>query len=593
VRASYAYDVQGRMTEARVEERGGGAWVLQDGTIERYAYDGDGRRISREIVTPENGAVVQGSAYRYDDISTWNVLYEEDTTDSANARRYLYDRALHKLAVSEGGQSSYFQSDSLGSVLGATDENGSLARADELMRYGDYGELLADEAVLPTADAYTGYEHDSYTGLSYARHRYYDAATGTFLTPDPYPADRQDMLNLHRYLYVQANPINMTDPLGLFDWATGTIEWGDTLSQIAWDWGTDIDEFMRYNPQITNPNLIYAGTHLNLPPCKSAKCQALINQSNANAPGTNDSDCGRKDCGFNYTIKSGDTLSTIGAPYGLSWESLYDANKHVIGGNPNLIYPGQRIYIPCTGSNSNGGSPNPVTGGTSNLQRLANDNNALKARILEAESEVNYLKHDLEQLKEAPCNSLGCILTKPASIAALAGRILGKLVAINQLSAQLNHIQRKIEIIPRGAPEGGATSCYTYEGHGYARDCSGGNGKVIATHTGTVIDTQPEYCGSGAYIGDLGWVPCNGGEAQKIVVKSPTIDGEWYQTLYLHMKAGSFRVSRNTNVKQGTWMADVGNTGLSTGAHVHYEVRKNGFPQSSVSYIETNPNINW
>jgi LysM repeat protein len=47
----------------------------------------------------------------------------------------------------------------------------------------------------------------------------------------------------------------------------------------------------------------------------------------------------------NYTVKSGDTLSGIAAEHGLSWKKLYAANKIVIGGDPNLILPGQRLTV--------------------------------------------------------------------------------------------------------------------------------------------------------------------------------------------------------------------------------------------------------
>lgn len=47
-----------------------------------------------------------------------------------------------------------------------------------------------------------------------------------------------------------------------------------------------------------------------------------------------------------YTVKSGDTLSGIASRYGISWSRIYTENKGVIGGNPNLIQPGQTYKIP-------------------------------------------------------------------------------------------------------------------------------------------------------------------------------------------------------------------------------------------------------
>lgn len=78
-------------------------------------------------------------------------------------------------------------------------------------------------------------------------------------------------------------------------------------------------------------------------------------------------------------VQPGDTLSGIAAEEGLSnWNLLYQDNISVVGGNPNLIFPGQVLQIPGTdatvvtvphthhtathhsnnGSNNNGNSSN-------------------------------------------------------------------------------------------------------------------------------------------------------------------------------------------------------------------------------------------
>ncbi|KPC63715.1 transglycosylase family protein [Streptomyces chattanoogensis] len=47
----------------------------------------------------------------------------------------------------------------------------------------------------------------------------------------------------------------------------------------------------------------------------------------------------------NYTVKSGDTLAKIAKAHGTNWKTVYANNKSVIGGNPNLIFPGQQLSI--------------------------------------------------------------------------------------------------------------------------------------------------------------------------------------------------------------------------------------------------------
>ena len=53
-----------------------------------------------------------------------------------------------------------------------------------------------------------------------------------------------------------------------------------------------------------------------------------------------------------YTVQPGDTLSGIAEKfYGdtseKSWQRIYEANKAVIGGNPQVIMPGQHLTIPA------------------------------------------------------------------------------------------------------------------------------------------------------------------------------------------------------------------------------------------------------
>jgi LysM repeat protein len=50
-------------------------------------------------------------------------------------------------------------------------------------------------------------------------------------------------------------------------------------------------------------------------------------------------------CGFYHHVQYGQTLASIGRYYGVSVTALMHANPHIK--NPNLIYAGTNIYIPC------------------------------------------------------------------------------------------------------------------------------------------------------------------------------------------------------------------------------------------------------
>jgi resuscitation-promoting factor RpfA len=48
-----------------------------------------------------------------------------------------------------------------------------------------------------------------------------------------------------------------------------------------------------------------------------------------------------------YTVRPGDTLSAIASRFNVKggWSTLYSMNRGVVGSNPNVIHPGQRLKI--------------------------------------------------------------------------------------------------------------------------------------------------------------------------------------------------------------------------------------------------------
>lgn len=102
---------------------------------------------------------------------------------------------------------------------------------------------------------------------------------------------------------------------------TYTVKPGDTLSAIAKNYGTTVNNIVSLNPSITNPNLIYPGEQFII------KTNQTENSSNYNKV---------------YTVVKGDTLSQIAAKYNTTVSNLVSINNIA---NPNLIYPGQKIII--------------------------------------------------------------------------------------------------------------------------------------------------------------------------------------------------------------------------------------------------------
>jgi RHS repeat-associated protein len=61
---------------------------------------------------------------------------------------------------------------------------------------------------------YRAEQFDSDLGLYYLRARYYNPATGRFLSRDPKEGNPSDPKSLHKYLYAGGNPVSALDPTG-------------------------------------------------------------------------------------------------------------------------------------------------------------------------------------------------------------------------------------------------------------------------------------------------------------------------------------------------------------------------------------------
>ena len=201
------YDHRNRLTH--FEKRSVGGVILEEVS---FTYDALNRRIIKSssagtVVTVYNGQVPWAD---YDE--NGNVLARylpDDVTDHLLARQrpgegtvwYLPDRlgSVRDLAGSDGQTVAHIDYDSFGSTVGTLDTN------------------LVDRFL------FTGRELDVETGLYYYRARYYDPASGRFISQDPIGFTAGDA-NL--YTYVGNGPTNFVDPGGL----NAGPEYGKTAS---------------------------------------------------------------------------------------------------------------------------------------------------------------------------------------------------------------------------------------------------------------------------------------------------------------------------------------------------------------------------
>jgi len=74
------------------------------------------------------------------------------------------------------------------------------------------------------------------------------------------------------------------------------------------------------------------------------------------------------------------------------------------------------------------------------------------------------------------------------------------------------------------------------------------------------------------------------------VVVDHVINGQKVQTVYAHMLDGSIRVAVGQQLKVTDEIGEVGSTGASTGAHLHFEVHVNGVPIDPFVWLKANAN---
>jgi len=111
-------------------------------------------------------------------------------------------------ALREGGHIYIVHHGDLNIPQGISDEVGNVVWS---ARYTAFGTVAVDVGVLVNHFRFPGQYYDAETGLAYNRARFYDAATGTYLSPDPlgYAGSR------HLYMYAENNPVTKVDPTGL------------------------------------------------------------------------------------------------------------------------------------------------------------------------------------------------------------------------------------------------------------------------------------------------------------------------------------------------------------------------------------------
>ena len=200
----YVYDTSGRLVEV---DRG---WRRVS-----YSYDGDGNKVAR---SEARGSKIETKMIVNDVATAIPVVLQE--REGTATTSYALGLGLISREVDSSGNlgSSFYHSDGLGSTLALTNTEG---RAAARYEYDPWGSVEKGLRRSTNEFLFAGEELDSETGLYYLRSRWYDAQTGSFVSRDPLLGLASRPLSSNRYLYVQNNPANLVDPLGLEPQTTG------------------------------------------------------------------------------------------------------------------------------------------------------------------------------------------------------------------------------------------------------------------------------------------------------------------------------------------------------------------------------------
>jgi RHS repeat-associated protein len=180
---TYTYDFANRLVSVFTSET----------PISTYQYNGLGDRLS------ENG-----TQYTLDLNTGLTQVLSDGTTD------YLYGNGR---IAQVNTSTEYFLADALGSVRQMTNSTGDYVYAQS---YDPYGVVTYTAGTSRTEFGFTGEQYGDSTQLLFLRARYYNPADGRFQSRDTWAGDVNRPLSLNRWMYVEGNPVNLTDPSGYF-----------------------------------------------------------------------------------------------------------------------------------------------------------------------------------------------------------------------------------------------------------------------------------------------------------------------------------------------------------------------------------------
>jgi len=321
------------------------------------------------------------------------------------------------------------------------------------------------------------------------------------------------------------------------------VDNGDTLSGIASSKNSSVEKIMKFNNMSSAK--IKPGQDLKIPRDKIIK--ADTQNESADDSANNEEEISQ----IYYTVRKGDTLSVIAARRNLPVEEIMNANNL----NSDFIKVGQELVLPIIDSKASKENNKTVNKNTQN-QSSSSKKIVYKIQRGDALSSIARMYGtDVDTIRRA--NNLS------------GNRIFaGDELIITDYKRGPFTLSRNSMIWP---VNGRITSNFGWRTHPIKNTRLFHNGLDIAVSSGT-----PVKAAAGGEVVHSGWM---NGFGYTVIVDH----GRGVETLYAHNSKVS--VSKGSMVNKGQQVALSGNTGLSTGPHLHFGVLKNEKPLNPKNYL--------
>jgi LysM repeat protein len=145
------------------------------------------------------------------------------------------------------------------------------------------------------------------------------------------------------------------------------VKQGENLYRIALQYGVTVQDIAAANG-IYDVAHIYVGQELIIPSSSGGVTTVV-----ETAPQQEQAPAQQASGGSYYTVQRGDTLKSIAGKFNVTWQQIVQANNLA---NPNVIYVGQKLYIPgatdaqtgnTTTTNSTTQNTTPASGGRTHI----------------------------------------------------------------------------------------------------------------------------------------------------------------------------------------------------------------------------------